>query len=556
MFPHYPPLLLNRASPLLRRPVLSALRRRHQGALLEDHLRSPPPHPLVVDGRVPLVEQDVTAIRATPGRPVDPRVPLLPRPYLASSFDTGSHDISEGGSVEPLKDMCLPDTIETPATPADIVPAATFKITSVDEISVYSDFFTLTSFGKTGVVTFSRLRDSCTCTACRDSSTRQLNTTTGKAVQEAKGTQITLEKRHDSQGSSSTGLLVKWSESHTCHFDIPTLRSMIGTDATPWSRRSPFLRQTWDASTISQTDIRFTYNNLDTSLLPLLKRLQSFGLVVISDVPTNPTGNVECKLREVMGKIGELRNTFYGETWNVKSMKQSKNVAYTSLDLGLHMDLLYFASPPRFQALHCLRNRVQGGMSYFVDSFKVAEDLPRPLFTALQQTYIPYRYDNDGHYLHHSHPVISRDFDLANPHSAVNWSPPFRGPTPALTPAAERPSLPALAIAASLEHQMFNDIAEFEARLGQPEYRYSFLMEEGDLVIFDNRRVLHARTSFSERAEKGGLQGTEIPGNEARNVANGEPTRWLKGCYLDGEAVWDKLSVLSNDTMQAMPGGN
>ena len=63
-------------------------------------------------------------------------------------------------------------------------------------------------------------------------------------------------------------------------------------------------------------------------------------------------------------------------------------------------------------------------------------------------------------------------------------------------------------------------------------------MEEGDLVLFDNRRVLHARRAFrdlteEERAERG------------VKVVEGEPSRWLKGCYLDGEVVWDKLTTLS-----------
>jgi gamma-butyrobetaine dioxygenase len=63
-------------------------------------------------------------------------------------------------------------------------------------------------------------------------------------------------------------------------------------------------------------------------------------------------------------------------------------------------------------------------------------------------------------------------------------------------------------------------------------------MEEGDLVLFDNRRVLHARRAFRDwtDAEKE-ERGITIP--------EGEPSRWLKGCYLDGEVVWDKLVVLN-----------
>jgi alpha-ketoglutarate-dependent taurine dioxygenase len=51
---------------------------------------------------------------------------------------------------------------------------------------------------------------------------------------------------------------------------------------------------------------------------------------------------------------------------------------------------------------------------------------------------------------------------------------------------------------------------------------FEYRMEEGDCVIFDNRRVLHARRAFE--ADKG--------------------ERWLKGAYLDRDVYASKLSVL------------
>jgi gamma-butyrobetaine dioxygenase len=39
--------------------------------------------------------------------------------------------------------------------------------------------------------------------------------------------------------------------------------------------------------------------------------------------------------------LGDVRRTWYGDkVWDVTSMKNSKNIAYTNLDLGLHMDLV------------------------------------------------------------------------------------------------------------------------------------------------------------------------------------------------------------------------
>jgi len=50
-------------------------------------------------------------------------------------------------------------------------------------------------------------------------------------------------------------------------------------------------------------------------------------------------------------------------------------------------------------------------------------------------------------------------------------------------------------------------------------------------VLFDNRRVLHGRTAFYEKegVEKG---------------EDGVPNRWLKGCYLEADALVDRVRVL------------
>ena len=69
----------------------------------------------------------------------------------------------------------------------------------------------------------------------------------------------------------------------------------------------------------------------------------------------------------------------------------------------------------------------------------------------------------------------------------------------------------------------YTALRDFDSELEKPEMRFCHLMKEGELVLFDNRRILHARTAFD----------MSTPGAE----------RWLKGCYLDGEVVWDRLDT-------------
>ncbi len=94
----------------------------------------------------------------------------------------------------------------------------------------------------------------------------------------------------------------------------------------------------------------------------------------------------------------------YGETFDVKTTEKSINIAYTSLPLELHTDLVYYESPPGtmtsiyvlfpttpqhkhclstavvpagIQMLHCLRfdDDVVGGISTFTDAFHAAARL-------------------------------------------------------------------------------------------------------------------------------------------------------------------------------------
>ena len=69
----------------------------------------------------------------------------------------------------------------------------------------------------------------------------------------------------------------------------------------------------------------------------------------------------------------------------------------------------------------------------------------------------------------------------------------------------------------------------FADMLEDPAVRFEYLLREGDAVLFDNRRVLHARTAFREK--------------EAESSAE-ETDRWLKGCYLEADAIQDRRRVL------------
>jgi hypothetical protein len=102
-------------------------------------------------------------------------------------------------------------------------------------------------------------------------------------------------------------------------------------------------RALWDASLISKSPGLFIpYKSLQTpsGLLAAINQLTQLGLLFVTEVPNVESSNQTCELRTLAQLFGEIRSTFYGELWDVKNLRNSRNIAYTNLDLGLHMDLL------------------------------------------------------------------------------------------------------------------------------------------------------------------------------------------------------------------------
>jgi alpha-ketoglutarate-dependent taurine dioxygenase len=243
------------------------------------------------------------------------------------------------------------------------------------------------------------------------------------------------------------------------------------------------------------------YMKDDKAFFQTLLNLRAYGLVVIRGVPEE-----EIAVENIANRIGPLRNTFYGLTWDVKSVPDAKNVAYTSQFLGLHEDLLYMADPPGFQLLHCLKNSTEGGESLFSDGFHAAGKLPLEDTDALSKTAMSFYYDNNGEYYYHEHPVL--EYDQWNTIQVINYSPPFQAPLN-VDQGTSGPSFEAFLQA----------LRRFAAVVEDKSSQLEFKLQEGDCVIFNNRRVLHGRNAFN--ASKGG-------------------ERWFKGTYVDTDAFMSR----------------
>jgi gamma-butyrobetaine dioxygenase len=248
----------------------------------------------------------------------------------------------------------------------------------------------------------------------------------------------------------------------------------------------------WNSSLQFGARCRWNGEPGDAERADWLAQFLELGFIIFAGVPTQP-GDI---LR-VAALFGFIRETNFGALFDVRSTPEASDLAYTAVPLDPHTDNPYRWPVPGVQLLHCLVNQTSGGLSTLVDGFAAAEALRArdgEAFRLLSQTAVRFRYRDAATDLVASAPPI--ELDVTGRVQAVHFSP--RLDFVPLQPPAE------LA-------QYYRARRAFDHLLRSPEFEIRFLLDAGELVMMDNRRLLHGRTGFDP------AQGL----------------RHLQGCYID-----------------------
>ena len=206
-------------------------------------------------------------------------------------------------------------------------------------------------------ISYTRLREMCSCDKCIHITTRQRTHTPGELLTEVEGsgflTDLPTEKQIWTEGGK---LRVQWGQGKSAHqstYTADQLESSLTKELDPYVDylSKELKRQLWsDPAPIEKSPVhRVQYSCMveqddphklkDAMLKKILEQLQVHGIVVLAKVPTEHASGVDM-LKLFAEQIGRIRQTFYGELWDVKNKPNSTNVAYTALNLGLHMDLM------------------------------------------------------------------------------------------------------------------------------------------------------------------------------------------------------------------------
>ncbi|PSM16953.1 MULTISPECIES: TauD/TfdA family dioxygenase [Nitratireductor] len=299
--------------------------------------------------------------------------------------------------------------------------------------------------------------------------------------------------RAETAALDGDALVVGWQgENHVTRMPVTTLALYADGHRRPDPADLP--RRAWhgdhyrDVARFSQPDLIADRSKVAAWIEALIVE----GVAVVTDMPDSDQG-----LTETAQLIGQVRPTFFGAYFDVRTHIKPTNLAYTAKALELHTDTPAEEAAPGVQFLHCRANSVEGGGSLFADGVAVANDFraadPHG-FHLLSSIDIPFYCEHDSYDMRSRQRVIELD---------------DKGEVSGLTISQH------MADIFDLRQEVLDDyypaFCRFGKMLQDPRYVMNFRLQPGECITFDNHRIVHGRAAYS--------------------ATSGD--RHLRGCYTD-----------------------
>ncbi|XP_004941389.2 gamma-butyrobetaine dioxygenase isoform X1 [Gallus gallus] len=310
---------------------------------------------------------------------------------------------------------------------------------------------------------------------------------------------------------------ITWPDEHTSEYEAEWLKKRCFSEAARAEMQEDLFlpeHQYWgsDLQLPKMPFEEIIYD--DESAYKWLCTLKKMGVVLLTGAAAR-----QGELVKLGHRIGFLRLTFYGPTWQVQDKADANNVAYTTGKLCFHTDYPVLQHPPgdldslQVQFLHCIKQTATGGESEIVDGFHAANKLKHQnpqayqILTSTAVDYTDVGVDYCDFAVQGKQRII--DVDYRGQAIRINFNNATRDTVFDIPAEEVRPFYAAL--------------KEFSDLLNSTEHKFTYKLKPGDIVTFDNWRVLHGRKSYQS--------GSEV-------------TRHLEGAYADWDVVMSRLRVL------------
>ena len=377
-------------------------------------------------------------------------------------------------------------------------------MTDVNEAGIAGADLKLTAGGRRLRFPAVWLRDNCPCPQCQDPGS-------GQKLKEI--TEMPNDVGVAASAEAGESVLVTFApDGHRSAFSISWLAGHALDGYADGDGRTEDDKELWLAADLDPSNLPQVswprYLDQPADRIRALEDVLRRGFVLLHDVPPEPG-----MVLQVAASFGFVRETNYGRLFDVRMEAEPANLAFTSRAILPHTDNPYRDPAPTVQLLHCLRIADDGGDTGLVDGFAAAaafRAMDPESFDTLARTPIPFGYIDKETELRASLPLIQ--LSPRGRVRGVRFN--NRSAQPLRLPYAEVTAL----------YAAYRRWAEL---LAQPERQLNLRLAPGDCLVFDNTRVLHARTAF--------------------RLITGAPGRHLQGCYADLDGLASTLAVFKRE---------
>ncbi|WUD71369.1 TauD/TfdA family dioxygenase [Streptomyces sp. NBC_00510] len=354
------------------------------------------------------------------------------------------------------------------------------------------------------------LRDNCPCAECRDPRSGQKLFQIGSLP-----AGLRVGRAADSAGEGRPAVEVVWEpDGHRSSYPLTWLEAARPDRTGHGDLRTEAGKELWTAREVAgrlpEADWE-EYLGEPGVRARMLESVLRLGFMLLRGVPGR-----EGQVLEVAETFGFVRETNYGKLFDVRVEPDPNNLAFTSAAITPHTDNPYRDPVPTLQLLHCLVNDADGGDSGLVDGFAAAALLRREdpeAYDVLTRTPVPFVFRDAGTELRADRPLIGTD-----PLGRVREV------------RFNNRSIGTLRMAADELEAFYTAYRTFAELLLRPELQLDLRLAPGDCLVFDNTRLLHARTAFAQ-----------------------DGARHLQGCYADLDGLASTLAVLRRaDTLEPL----
>ena len=316
------------------------------------------------------------------------------------------------------------------------------------------------------------LRESCTCSECGDAIDNRKRLQVADIPPDIAPSSV----RVDHCGR----LLITWaSQDHKSVYDPGWLRAHCYSAIERARRRhQPIL---WGAE-LSDDIPEIGYRDVmagDAGQLRMLEMVRDYGIALLREVPP-----VVGSLEQMAALIGYVREFGYGRVYDIVWNDEQKSIANSKEAIGPHTDEPFRYRPPGVSLFHCLKASSDGGgQSILVDGFNAVAWLRREDPDAVE---ILSRIPQTWHMTH----IHGEDYQADGRLICLDTDGNVIG-----VRFNDRCHAP-LDLPEELVEPFYAALRKLGLAYRNTEFWLTIPLKSGDLLVYDNERVLHGRRAF------------------------------------------------------------